>query len=286
MSLEFESPSELRETPPITYSLPLYDKFIINDSHRDQFVISLLAEDSQNKQAAFLTESYDNKPETVNQAVAHLTEILVTAGKKTFKLRRQRQRRHISQQKNSKKKDWFDDECRETRSSMRKLRRQLTSNPFSLNTQQRYLGKCREYKRLLKAKQGAAKAKLTSRLLQLANENPKSFWKTLKEINRQNDSDTPSSENILATEWHSHFLREVKMMLPKLKNNKAASDDLIANEMLRYAASAILPSLTKLFNLVLETGHFPQNWNISCHCTKRAILWTAITTGELVSQAA
>lgn len=87
MSLEFESPSELRETPPITYSLPLYDKFIINDSHRDQFVISLLDEDSQNKLAAFLTESYDNKPETVNQAVAHLTEILVTAGKKTFKLK-------------------------------------------------------------------------------------------------------------------------------------------------------------------------------------------------------
>jgi hypothetical protein len=56
---------------------------------------------------------------------------------------------------------------------------------------------------------------------------------------------------------------EIKIILKRLKNNKAASDDLILNEMLKYSTDTLIPTLGKLFNHVMSSGIMPKCWNIT-----------------------
>ena len=48
--------------------------------------------------------------------------------------------------------------------------------------------------------------------------------------------------------------------LKKLNNGKATGLDLISNEMLKCAGPRCLPFLTKLFNHIYQTSHFPTPW--------------------------
>ncbi len=58
-------------------------------------------------------------------------------------------------------------------------------------------------------------------------------------------------------------IKEVKAAIISSKNGKSSSDDLILNEMLKSGLSFILPSVTKLFNLILNAEQFPALWNIA-----------------------
>lgn len=55
---------------------------------------------------------------------------------------------------------------------------------------------------------------------------------------------------------------EISKACLKLKNNKANGMDSILNEMLKHGQWVLLPSLEKLFNLVLDSGIYPRNWSI------------------------
>ncbi len=58
-------------------------------------------------------------------------------------------------------------------------------------------------------------------------------------------------------------IREIKAVVKKLKNNKAQSDDLVANEMIKFGAPVMLPAVAKLFNLILQSAVFPSAWNVA-----------------------
>ena len=58
-------------------------------------------------------------------------------------------------------------------------------------------------------------------------------------------------------------ISEVKSIIKQLKNRKSHGDDLVINEMLKFGVNILVPALTKLFNLVLESGIFPCDWNTS-----------------------
>ncbi len=58
--------------------------------------------------------------------------------------------------------------------------------------------------------------------------------------------------------------KEVKAAILSSKKGKSSNDDLILNEMLKSGLSFILPSVTKLFNLILNSEQFPALWNSTC----------------------
>ena len=147
------------------------------------------------------------------------------------------------------------------------------------------------------------KDSLLTNLENLESNNPKSFWNLLDKIKRFDSSaETPNAENIPVYEWINHFtsiskkldkhnnhdllreieelekqtpsniflnlnnaitISELKNIIRKLKNNKSPGEDMLLNEMLKYGSSILLPALTKLFNLILSTSHFPHQWNES-----------------------
>jgi hypothetical protein len=59
----------------------------------------------------------------------------------------------------------------------------------------------------------------------------------------------------------------VRKALKSLKNTKSGGLDLILNEFLKYGAHSLILPLVKLFNNILESGIFPDIWNISTIAT-------------------
>ena len=52
-------------------------------------------------------------------------------------------------------------------------------------------------------------------------------------------------------------------MLKTLPLNKACGLDRISTRLLKEAGSTIVPSLTRIFYLSIETGVFPVDWKIA-----------------------
>ena len=55
---------------------------------------------------------------------------------------------------------------------------------------------------------------------------------------------------------------EVKKAVKRLKNGKACGEDKILNEMIKAFSESHMSVLTKIFNIVLLSGHMPHEWVI------------------------
>lgn len=58
-------------------------------------------------------------------------------------------------------------------------------------------------------------------------------------------------------------IKEIKTCIKKLKLGKSAGPDLISNEIIKYSSTVTCKSITKLFNLILDTGNYPNEWRKS-----------------------
>ena len=50
--------------------------------------------------------------------------------------------------------------------------------------------------------------------------------------------------------------------ISKLKSKKASGRDSILNEMIKHGRYYLMPSSEKMFNDILNSGTFPNDWNI------------------------
>jgi exonuclease III len=301
--LKFNTPPCLNNQQNITSNLNnCYDRLQFNSDHRETYIMSLLDSESQNNLSHFLTNTYSPDSGGVQQAVSDFTSILVKAGRKSLKLKKGK--RSDSTFKKT-KNEWYDTECLQLRRDVNKLRGRLKTSPYSVEVRQNYLEKSRKYKKILKSKQRVFKDNMLTRLLQLADHDPKGFWNTLSKLHHMTGNNINPTENIPANEWHEHFknighfqskkssffkdsgelmkelrslessannssndildkpitINEIKKVVKNLKNNKASSDDMVLNEMLKYSSNITVSSLAKLFNLVFNSGIFPSVWN-------------------------
>ena len=57
-------------------------------------------------------------------------------------------------------------------------------------------------------------------------------------------------------------LEEIKMMAKRLKSGKASGLDILSAELLKHANEHFMIVFTKLFNKLLQSGKFPEEWSI------------------------
>ena len=158
-----------------------------------------------------------------------------------------------------------------------------------------YFQQRRVYKKLIRFKRHSFLEKKKSDLWKLKGEAPKVFWKKLK--NRKSKPSLKFTNNQLSTYFStllnfdnqannseieisasSHdtltqniinetlnrdiSLEEVKLMAKKLKTGKASGLDMITAELLKHANDNFMLVFTKLFNKLLLSGKFPEEWSV------------------------
>lgn len=72
---------------------------------------------------------------------------------------------------------------------------------------------------------------------------------------RKKDDDEDVSISILPS--------EVRTAIMELKNGKIPGEDGILNEFIKLGIEEIIPPITRLFNLILDTEEVPKQWNLN-----------------------
>ena len=134
--------------------------------------------------------------------------------------------------------------------------------------------------------------------------NSKDFWKEINNLNPKQNNNDISSEI-----WSNHFKNlcnsntsqqdlqslpdpeslfanintildfkieehELNRAIKRLKSGKAKGPDMLQNEMIKHSCEFMAPVFVKIFNLILETGTYPDAWS-------RSYLITIFKSGEL-----
>ena len=188
---------------------------------------------------------------------------------------------------------WFDADCREAK---RKARRLLTQYRQNSREEGRlsYVTARKEYKCLIKNKKLNYRSEKAQKLATLGN-NSKLFWKEVRLISGKKK--TGSSQTISEGEWVLHFQslfdsqvesvasdesgsmgtcgegettrelnkpileREVEEAIKHLKRGKAGGTDSVTAEMLKLSRGFSVVFLTKLFNILFDSGTYPEEWS-------------------------
>jgi hypothetical protein len=132
--------------------------------------------------------------------------------------------------------------------------------------------------------------KLSREINNLKSSNSQEFWKLLKKgktreqpnipidklfeffktLNEKPDADPiniplldPGNVNELNENINMKISKEeILKCIKKLKNNKACGEDLVINEYIKSTTNTFIDIYEQLFNIIFETGNFPDNWLI------------------------
>lgn len=210
------------------------------------------------------------------------------------KIRKQNKTRR---KKNNKK--WFDKECYLQRKELKSLLNALNRHPFNKTLCQKYYSMRKKYNSTIKKAKGIFKNNLVSKLNDEFNKDPSTMWKTLKELKSMGEPIKSNNHNINPLKWINHLekligmetkvteerkqiisnekqqiqkseynsyldrpitKKEIMKECRSLKNKKSPGNDNITNEIIKASIGSTIEIITTLFNLILDTGHYPVEW--------------------------
>ena len=187
-------------------------------------------------------------------------------------------------------KPWFDSQCRRLRRQYSIQKNKITkfSSPEEKHASEE-AGKA--YRKLVNKCKRNFDQERNKQLTELKSCNPKDYWKMLKKPLEQKEAKSTASLD----EFKKHFQKisyqeqakqaddnimmfsnnceneainqpfteeEVSKQIKRLKNDKAAGIDNILNEFLKASPEKLITVITKLFNIVLDSGMIPKEWSI------------------------
>ncbi len=236
----------------------------------------------------FINDPQSLRKDDVSLMVNDLSEILVNCAKEcgmTMKSTGKNKKKVKAKKANK----WFDQECSTMRKEFNVAKRKYRESKTEENlAEYRRVGKT--YKKTINATKYQYRNQQTSEIKRLESDDPKKFWKLLN--NMQADKGNPSP-NIDVADFFQHFKDlnealddnaeeynldvgvvetavlnkpisedEVRKQIKLLRNGKAAGTDQILNEMIKCSSPQVCSLYTKLFNLILDTGHIPEIWSV------------------------
>ena len=189
---------------------------------------------------------------------------------------------------NSKNKPWFGSQCKNARRKYHLAKRRYYKTR-DLQDKTYLTSLSKEYKRTMDKFISQYRKKNESKLRKMQSSKPKEYWKLLNSLNTRSNKNTPNLEEFVEhfknlnksqredTDFNlgsfdpandnemlnSKITRdEILRNINKLKNGKAAGYDSIANEYIKHTKDIFLPVYEILFNTILDTGNFPEQWTL------------------------
>lgn len=191
---------------------------------------------------------------------------------------------------------WFDNECRLMRGRFYdQLNAYRSDNSESNGTN---LVKARsEFKAIIRKKRFNFEKIKTDKLRNFHSNNPKEYWRLLKEnahsninsditpeefeeyfrtISDPNDPFYTADDDII--QYNQQYERgdfqvifdelnvsitndEICMAIKQLRNGASAGPDLLINEFFKFASESCILCIHHLFNKIFEIGYFPEKWS-------------------------
>jgi exonuclease III len=270
---------------------PLPYRYTWNPDSPTAYQDALTSPDIQ-KELNSLYTYFDTKlgldEERINNAVERITKIFHQVADKSLRKKTQ------NNTHTKKNKPWFNKTLSNLRQNVNKKGTLLTQFPADTNIRGSYYKSLKEYNRLRKQEQRKYKQSIVDKLDELQGNSPQEYWKLLKKL--QQETENPA-EQITAEQWQAHFSKlntrptehnkntpqqvdtdfaiymtnaeinkhieenEITQAIKTLKNNKATGLDGISNEMLKYGQHTFTKPLASLFNLILKSGNYPEQWS-------------------------
>ena len=231
----------------------------------------------------------------LNECVTEFQNIITDASKKSLKLRKSKIRKRTT---NILNKKWFDKECRFKRHELRKLANQKHRDPTNLAIREAYHTTLKHYKEILHTKKDKYQNDKLIELEKAAENNPDSFWKTLRNISDDVENSSDPTYSPKAENWSNHFSKlhskhqlskeheqitenlrnienhkdqfnmldteitesEILNTSKRLKLKKAVYSDRIKNEMIKASIDILIKGFAKMFNTIKNSGTFPKSW--------------------------
>ena len=226
----------------------------------------------------------------INELVSELTSTILKPAKSLGMCKKTVNK--SSKPRQSPRQSWFDSNCElkrkvffKAKNSLRKAKTEVERKLCQESLDQ----KSKEYKQFISNHQKLFNKQLHNNLRSLHKNNPQEYWKLLKKSDRSHKTEPviPLSEfenhfknlnmsNVAGTifdvneidiatiqEFNLDFtIEEVLSNIKALQNNKSAGADFIVNEFLKNCPPDFVELIVQLFNLVLRTGHVPEEWSI------------------------
>ena len=210
----------------------------------------------------------------VDLIIQKTNDILEKAKLKTFQ-----PKTFVPSNKNT--KSWYDKELTTAKNKFHAARKQKNREKIRKTS--------KNYKSLLISKSQGFREKRRKTLKQTKIKNPRVYWEMIKgrakgnnvgnlsvdefgnffkNLNGQDESstsnlslETPQKDPF--EELNAPFTEiELKKALKNLKNNKSTGPDNILNEQIKTSFPKMKGIYLKLFNIILETGCFPEPWAV------------------------
>ena len=193
-------------------------------------------------------------------------------------------------------KPWYNNDCGVLKRNLNYLNKAINRDPTNTHKRTLFYKNLKRYKKTLKLRRHQYEEQIMEKMENLYHENKNEFWKLLKSMrgqsrredlpqidnlidhfktlfNKEEANSTLQEENINASNSSSSNNKkfeslnkiidekEVRFTINNLKHKKSPGYDRVTNEMLKCTNTQGIKLLTKLFNKILKTGNFPQEWN-------------------------
>ncbi|MEW8548255.1 MAG: reverse transcriptase family protein [Candidatus Thiodiazotropha sp.] len=215
---------------------------------------------------------------SVNEATERIASVFSIASDKTFPI--------PGKFRVNSKRPWFGPVCKSARKKYHLAKKQYNIRKTPRNKE--LLNEhSRSYKRTMNNFIAKHRKLHEKKLRNLHSKNPKEYWKFInslktqtkhtspgldefcdffKNLNSSEDEDTElpnlnfdiNNEILNATITQDEILRCIN----NLNNGKTSGLDKILNEYIKTTKDIFLPIYEKLFNIILDTGFFPEQWSI------------------------
>ena len=240
----------------------------------------------------------DNTADT-DKNLEMVTEIIYKAANKSLRKKSVHPKK-IGKDKNRGKK-WFTQDLYQSRTELRLLAKELDKNPFNRELRHRVSSTRMAFNKQVKKAKREHTDQLLKKLDNMHEKNPNEYWALIEELKNDDLAKTSTETPFNSNEWNAYFKNlygkndnqlwdneikdqlkdlerntpnsdflnaviteeEVKNSISSLKNKKATGLDNISAEMLKSGINHLSPCFTKLFNSILNSKTYPENWRYS-----------------------
>ena len=144
-----------------------------------------------------------NNSEDVDRGVNKMKNILINAAKKaSFNIRNRINKTANKQQRTQ---EWYNRECKAKQKLLRQCSKKLSISPFDREKRQNFVKARVGYKKACRKAESASRQKLTKKLIELGQNNPKLFWDTIIKMNNWGIKKTDPSGDISTKTWINYF---------------------------------------------------------------------------------